>query len=456
MHPAVPRETSQEPQPRSPRSEPARAHRGHHARDQSPSMGCLEPGVLWLPASFSLALLGLLLVACSDDPGGEPAGPVPVADSGGPVVADAGLDGGAELDSGGSDGGADAGPQPMQPVFLEPSAYEQWVTLSPELPFGVTQLRSAEGPVLGSRWGRHGGPLVTSGVYGGDEGPAVVQWDVTGDPTSPVVASATAFATASDLPDMFFYGADGMVDLPFGPVSLLSYSGSPAPFPGEALLYDETYGAVTSRAHVNGFYSGAGVEVAGDSFLIFSALSPLASSASSTSDNGLYAAQVCAGQLVSDAPCAPSWKLFSWTGASGPVVTDAHGNIFVAASLSDGPSSDAVFGLRSSQVAPGATVDAVSIAEVNTLGTFSVAATEPEGDAAGWVFGIGFDPSGGVYAASYLEESDALVAGGDRVEPAISAAEGVAGLSVFSDPEGDLWLAVTTGSDAVFLELRRN
>jgi hypothetical protein len=210
-----------------------------------------------------------------------------------------------------------------------------------------------------------------------------------------------------------------------------------------------------SRANANGFYSGAGVNAASGPVLVFSALSPLSDATSSTDDNGLYAAPVCNGALVEPSPCAPSWELLSWNGMSGPVVTDSHGNVFVGASLSGGATSDAVYGLTTEQIVPGAAATAATITAQDTTGTSSLAAVAPEGDEPGWVLGLGFDPSSGVYAASFTETGNALAPGGTVIDAALLPGEDVDGLSVFTDPEGDLWLAITHGTSGAYLELRR-
>jgi hypothetical protein len=283
-----------------------------------------------------------------------------------------------------------------------------------------------------------------------------VRWDVSGDSTAAAVRDVVGFAAPPGLPTPFFYGADGMVDLPFGSLSLLSYTGTGQAFPGEALLYSASYDRILSRAKVNGFYSGAGVVAAGRPILVFSALSPLSSGTSATSGNGLWAAELCGDALVSTPPCAASWRLVDWDGASGPVTLDDHGNVFVAASLSRGRTSDAVLALSKAQISPGAAAAAATLAEVSSGGTSSLAAVAPEGGAPGWVLGLGFRLSSGVYAASYTERAGGLAAGSGVIENVITPASGVDGLSVFADPDGDLWLAITKGSAGAYLELRRS
>lgn len=399
----------------------------------------------WLTVlAISTSFAGI--AGCSSDSGSP--GPSPDGGTGG--MNDGGTGGMSDGDGGGDNGGR------PKPVCLNSSVYRNFLAIDLTFPFCVTQVRAADGNILGSHWGRHVGPMVTTGVYGGASGPKVIQWDVSGNPTLPANSTKRSFATASGIPMTLYYGTDGMVDLPFGSLSLLSYTGSAAHYPGEALLYSSTYDMVTSRARVNGFYSGVGMNVASGPVLVFSGLSPLATDASPTNDNGLYAAPVCNGALAEPLPCVPSWKVLGWRGMSGPVVTDNHGNVFVGASLSDGATSDAVYGLTRAQVVPGKSATAATITAQNTMGTSSIAAVAPEGAAPGWVLGLGFDPSNGVYAASFTESGSTLAAGGTIVYPALRTGASVDGLSVFSDTNGNFWVAVTNGPSGAYLELRRN
>lgn len=390
---------------------------------------------------LGLALgLAAVVVACSS--ANEVVQPAPQPDGGGTGDTDASA-------------GADAAPRPP-PEFLEPSTYADLVTIDPAFPFAVTAKHAADDSILGSRWGRHGGPIVTTGTYGstGAAAPKVIAWTVSGSATSAATSASTPIAAASDLPTTLFFGADGMVDLPFAGRSLLSYSGSGAAFPGEALLYASGYDRVESRAKVNGFYSGLGIETASGPMLVYSGLSPLSANASSTNDNGLYAAPLCNGALVGDPPCVAPWRLFGWKGASGPVAIDTLGNLFVGASLSGASTSDAVLGVAKDQLKTGAAATPATIAEVDSGGTSTMASITPEGSAPGYVVGLGFADASPIYAASYTV-ADGKVTPGSVTKSAIKTASAVTGVSVFSDSDGDLWLAVVKGTTGVYLELRR-
>ena len=154
-------------------------------------------------------------------------------------------------------------------------------------------------------WGRHGGPMVTTGVYGasGPPTPLVIRWSIPDGATAAATSAKIPFAIATGLPTMHFYGGDGFIDRPFGPYALLDDSGSGAAFPGEALRYSDGYDKVIGRANANGFYSGAGVTDGTRQVLVHSGLSPLATATSQTSDNGLYAAAICGTNLTATPPC---------------------------------------------------------------------------------------------------------------------------------------------------------
>jgi hypothetical protein len=341
----------------------------------------------------------------------------------------------------------DAGSSP-KPAFLDAAEIADLVTIDAKFPFGVTQKHAADAKISGSHWGRDGGPMVTVGAE-------VVHWTLPTDAKGDATASTKPFVKATGVPEGAFYGADGMLDLPFGSLSMLNYTGPDKPYPGEALLYDATYQIVKSRAKANGFYSGAGIANGADGLLVYSGLSGLASTDSETADSGLYVTGICGEKLLAPAPCPESRKLFDWTGNSGPVVTDAHGNTFVAASVTGGATSDTVYGLGKEEVTNGGAVEKRVIAAVDSGGTASFTALAPAGGETGWVLGLGFADTSPIYAAPYIENAGAVTAKGDVVTSAITRAAGVSAISVFADTDGDLWLAVVKGDQGTYLELRR-
>lgn len=295
--------------------------------------------------------------------------------------------------------------------------------------------------------------MTTRGTYGAPEPPVVVRWAVSGDAKANATKTEISFAVASDLPAMAFYGIDGMVDLPV-PFALLSYTASGSPFRGEALLYSRDYDAVVSRAHVNGLYSAIAVDAAPYPLLVSSALSPFSATASDQNDNGLYVAPLCGDSLVAVSPCPAPRKLFGWTGASGPVAADIDGNVFVAASITGGAKSDAIHAAAYAELVRGEAVTDVTLAEIDSKGTSTLAAIGTDVGEFGWVVGRGLDAASPVYAVPFTDAKSRIAGAGKTVERALVPASGVS-LSVFTDAEGDLWVAATNGTTGSFLELRR-
>jgi hypothetical protein len=418
-----------------------------------------------LRRSIGSSLVALIAVAsgtyaCSSDPdetSPDAAAPVPSptdtapARDGGAPTPEASVEDAATSDSG------DSGSTRPAPVFLSPGAYEDAIVIDPNLPFGVVARFSADGDVLGARWGNHGGPMVTTQVYTAPDAaapaPGVVRYTVPAGATGASTAKNVVFTKATGLPTTFFYGADGMVDLPFGNFAVLTYTGSGAGFPGEALLYSKDYDRVVARAKSNGVYSAVG---AGTKTFVYSALSPFASAATTSTDNGLYASELCNQELVATGACKPPAKLFGWTGNSGPVAVDGLGNAFVGASLSGG---DAIYGAAAADVANVGAATRVELVTVTSLGTSSLAAIAPEGSAPGFVVAKTYDgasPSP-AYAQAYTSGT-ALQKRGSVIAEAVKAGPAADGFSVFSSSLGDLWIAVDLKSGSpkhAFVQLRR-
>ncbi len=337
-------------------------------------------------------------------------------------------------------------------TFLDPADYADVLTFDAAFPFGVTARHRADGPMLGARWGRHGGPMATTDAYQMPNGmrvPAVVRWSIPADPRGDATSVQIPFVAASGLPARFFYGADGMIDLPFGPLALLSYTEPSAPYPGEALLYAVDYDRVVSRAFVNGFYSGAGF---GNDGLVFSALSALHDDVTGMNANGLYVAEICGASLIPMGSCSPSVQVFGWQGASGPVVLDAEGSAFVAASVSRPGVSDVVMAVDAAALATFAAATPATLVEANTQGTSSLAAVAPRAGQPGWIVARGF---GGrapdrAYAQAY-RSAGGLAPQGARVDGAIVPARGLTRYSMFTSDDGALWIAAELTNGSWFL-----
>jgi hypothetical protein len=342
--------------------------------------------------------------------------------------------------------------------FLDAAAYADLVTLDPAFPFGVVGRHAAPGAVLGARWGRHGGPTVTTRSFTTPSDAAqAIRWAIGDAPTASASKQVLSAAVAPGMPAPHFWGGDGLVDLPFGSLAMQAYTRAGAPFAGELLLYSESYDEVVGRAHVNGFYSGAGVSDGARHRIVYSGLSATSAAPIAAQDNGLYASEVCgvAGEAPLVVGCTGGVKLFGWSGFSGPVSADANGNVFVAAYRGAGPGSDAVYGVARAQAFASGAITPGVLAEVGTGGTSSLAAVARAGEHGGWIVAKGYDAekTAPAWARPYRAASSALTAAGPVVERAIAAASPSASFSVFADDAGGLWVAIEDAPNAWFLEL---
>jgi hypothetical protein len=359
------------------------------------------------------------------------------------------------LDGGGADGyvgnptdaGADMTPQASG--CLDEKAFAGDIVINGAFPFCVKRRLVATKAVLGAHWGQHGGPIVTSDKV-------VIRYGLPAQVGGVLTATEVTFKVADNLPAMFFYGADGMVDLPFGPYALYNYTTSGTVAPGELLLYAKDYDQVVSRAKVNGIYSNVGIANGTGGRVFYTGLSGLTMAATTTSDNGLYGSDLCSGALVPTGTCPVSRKLLSWTGFSGPVTSDQSGNVFVAASISGGAHSDEFYGLTKAEALGTALVPAVALAVADTMGTSSMAAVAPQSDKPGWLLAKGYD-FGAVspaYAQAYKLVNNKLEKSGTTLVDVVKPGTGSKGFTLFTDNSGALWIASKGATESAFLELQ--
>ena len=327
-------------------------------------------------------------------------------------------------------------------AFLAPSAYADLLVVDAAFPFGVVGRHAATGAALGARWGAHGGPAVTTA---GDAGNVLRYGKDGGAPTS-VVSTVP-----SGLPSPHFWGVDGFVDVSAG-LALRAYTTSNAPFAGEVIFFGADYARVVGRAKVNGFYSGVGLDDGGEGRLVYSGLSGLSATGEATSDNGLWTTKLCG---AASGTCAPSTKLVGWNGLSGPVAADADGNVFVAAFTSGGAHTDTVYGATKAQAIAGTTITPAPVAAFDTSGTSSFVALGASGR--GWLLGKGYDgdTSVPIWAQAYVVGASGIVADGAADATALVAASNAVTLSMFSAPDGHLWIAAEANGASTFLELAR-
>ncbi len=359
---------------------------------------------------------------------------------------------------GSNDDDADAsrGGQAASPQFLEASAYGDLVTIAPTFPFGVTRKHSVTGGVLAARWGNHDGPVITTSDFAAPASPLKVsRLTLPAEAVGPATRAELTSTLATDLPEERFWTTEGFVDLPFGSLSMVSYSSSPPVFAGELLFYSKDYDRVVSRAHVNGYYGGLGLVDGSTQRIVYTGLSKIASAPLTDSENALWATNICGESVAPTGSCTDSVKLFGWAGNSGPVTADADGNVFVAASLSSGAFTEVVYALTKAQALGSAPARQATALERAGQGTSSLATASKPGSGKGWIVTKGFDFDGPAttYARAYRSSGTEIVSDGEMVENAIAAVSPEASTSFFSDPQGHLWVAVESATASWLLEL---
>jgi hypothetical protein len=361
-----------------------------------------------------------------------------------------------------ADAGTDAA-RPDPTTYLADSEFADSLKINTAFPFSVTAKHPAAKGLVGVRWGRHGGPIstVTDDATGKI---TVTRWTLPKDirgAASPVVVNA---ATPSGRPTPAYYGYDDrMVDLPFGPYGLISYTGTNAAVTGEVLLYDQDYAAVVSRAFVNSVYSVVGVSSATQRRIVYTGTSPVTASATATSQNGLWASSLCADQLAPTGACPPSTRIIAWDGFSGPVTNDIAGNVFVAAFLAGGGGdagapTDAIYGITRVEALSDTLLTQLPLHKATTNGTQAIAAISPEGTKSGFLVAKGREggaTAAASYAVPYVIQGQAVVRPEATLQNALESGLQSKSHSLFSDSDGDLWVYVSTDSTGYFLELRR-
>jgi hypothetical protein len=412
---------------------------------------------------FSLLLLSGLLLACGDDEiitENSAGSPAQGGSSGSSGQAGAGTGGAGEggagaggsgaggtAGMGGSGGQAGSGGASCLPA----SAYEQLLGLEEKSPLCVVGLHKTDvaslGFAFGASWGRHGGPLTTDA----SNGVVVRRWTVPAEPQGAMAGAPAVKVEVPGAPAGVFFGP--AFDAPFHGWTLLSYTGSAPPsFQGELVAMDEGLQQVKARAFVNGFF--AGTTLAGSKArLLFTGLSPLTTQASETSANGLYYGDVCDESALIKEGCGASASLASWASSSGPVTTDAAGNLFAAASTFG--ANQQVRGFVATEASGSAQAQGVVVLEDKDYST-SLAAL---GSGAGGLLVVQASSSETFTARpaqlfSYSVEGGTLAATAIDQGGFVVKQEG-ATVVVFPGAEGELWVAFDSAQGAHFARLAR-
>lgn len=292
----------------------------------------------------------------------------------------------------------------------------------------------------GLTWGRHGGPLGLDG-FTSATAPALLRFQIPGTATGAVTIGKQAL-TPPSLPTPTYWGSQA-VDLPFFGWTAIAYTGNGAGFPGELVLVDGA-GAFT-RYHVNGLLSMNAVGLTGGR-LLYTGLSPLSATASSTNVGAFYAADACGAATVSprllpggDASCKAPAQIGTWqAGTSGPVTKDSAENVF--AGLQTFGANQEIRGFERSTIARNAGPTAG-----NAVATLPGGGTELAADGKT----LFFQPMDGstfaaldIVAIDYTVDSTAKTITGATPRSFLKLVKAGTSTSLIADGQGRLWVAV--------------
>jgi hypothetical protein len=367
------------------------------------------------------------------------------------VVADA-IDGGDAAEAG--DG---AKPDAGSPADCLPSTdLETVLTLQDTSKCVVAQYSVPMVGLNGLTWGRHGGPLGIDG-YADATKPTLLRFQIPGTTTGAANIAKTVLAPTG-LPTPTYWGSQA-VDLPFFGWTAIAYTGNGAGFPGELVMVDGA-GAFT-RYDVNGLLSMNAVGLSGGR-LLYTGLSPLATSASSTNVGAFYAADSCGTATVSprllpngDSSCKAPAQVATWqAGTSGPVTKDASENVF--AGLQTFGTSQEIRGFERSTIAHNAAPTAG-----NAVATIAGGGTELAADGKTLFFQpMDFTSFAAqdVVAIDYTVDASAKKITGATPRSFLKLVKAGTSVSLIADAQGRLWVAVpkagTGATESWFFVLR--
>ena len=355
--------------------------------------------------------------------------------------------------AGGLAGGGAAGQGGV--TCLDPSAFSAWFSIADSTFCAVALYTAPE--ALGAAmptWGGHGGPLVVQGTTT-DTGVTLERWSPPAGSTGAMTVATTPVASAK--PASTYLGSQA-VDLPFFGWTAISWENA---FPNTAgQLEMIANGVVGTTYDVSGPFALAAVPAASSlGRLFYAGLSPLGTT--TVAGNGLYEADACsspAPALGSGQGCSASAVVASWGDSSGPIVTDANGDV-IAVMNSIASSNQEARGFVASSVARGA--GATTGVTLFTLAGFSgsLAALTPTANGAGLVVfqpfdGTTFDPLD-VIQQKFTTSSGALAAVGTPTKLLAMPSGQPQSLSFLVDGTERLWVAASGASSTTYVVLAR-
>jgi hypothetical protein len=393
------------------------------------------------PALFAaaLAMIGAATASCGDGGGG----------SGGSGAAG----GSPSSSSAGGTGGTGGGPPVV--TCLDAKEYEGLFTVE-DPAFCVVAVYQADEPLgfHAPSWGAHHGPL-TFRRDTGSSAVDLVRWTAPASATGALTKKETN-VDAKIPADAFESGL--VTDLPFAGWTALGWAAAFPATDGQLVLVKD--GAVDQSYVLNAPYAFVGVAKDADhGRVLHASLSALGDVASM--ENGLYAADTCAGTPATladgtDPACAPL-LVAAWGDASGPLAVDRDGNAFaVLPTIADG--TQEARGFAAPLIAHGAgPTPGDTLFTIPGFGN-TVAAITPTATGTGRLV---FQPSDSTTFAALDVVAEAYSASASEVKaegaPATFLELATPGttLYLFTDEQDRLWVAVPSDASTTFVVIQR-
>ncbi len=292
-------------------------------------------------------------------------------------------------------------------------------------------------------WGRHKGPLTSSIITGGATDEVHVErWGVSGNM---LVKSETVVSGVTQIPATGFAGAQ-TVDLPFGNLTAISWSGQDFQHEGGVVLLDAT--SVANDYLATGVYGTAVLGSAQSARLFYTGLSSLDGPTNGVT--GLYAADFANGVL------GTSQAVATWGEATGPVAIDSAGNVLAMnTKFSDGTQELRAFPAAS--VAPGqAPTAGQTLLSTDGYGN-TMAAVAPKGASPGLAI---FQPEtgasgmhGDALVVRYTVSGSTVTEAGHEAILTLTTAD--TALTLMTDDQDRVWVGAPSAQGSVFYVLAR-
>ncbi len=292
-------------------------------------------------------------------------------------------------------------------------------------------------------WGRHHGPLTSTVMSGATSDEIHVErWTISGATLAKV---ETIIGGVTQIPATGFVGAQ-TVDVPFGGLTAVSWSGQDFTHQGGVVFFDGTH--VTDDYLATGVFGTAAFGTAASSRVLYTGLSAFDGPTNATV--GLYAADFTNGVLGTSQAIAP------WGEATGPVAVDSASNVIaINTKFSDG--TQEIRGFASTNIAEGqgATAGQVLLS-TDGYGT-ALAAVAPKGPKPGLVV---YQPQtgatgtyGNAIVVRYTVVGSTMAA--TAPAPILELATADTPITLMTDDQDRVWVGAAATQGAVFYVLAR-